>query len=205
MNCLKLKFMIKYQAVMRNKVLEHCLKNKEFVSIVRKLVSLNRIVHFEKDWFMSQLKKFKIKEDMTLSDFFNQGLNEGTCGYTSMILSLFLDDCFIVSGINKYLKGTKNSPKGEHTWIECGEKIYDPSLELISFPNDLGYKEITRISKQELLLSPNYFILNSYVKNQMSILQYEKIISNIMDYITETNVKKMCSNYLNDEIIKILE
>lgn len=176
-------------------MLEHCLKNEEFVSTLKNMISLNRVIHFEEDLFMNELRQFKIKNNMTFFDFFEQGLNEGTCGYTSMILSLFLDDCYIVLGINKYLKGTKNSPEGEHTWIESNGKVYDTSLELISFPKDLVYEEVTRISKQELLLSPNYFILNSYVKKQMSILQYEKIISNTMDYIAEINAEKMYFKY----------
>lgn len=134
--------------------------------------------------------------------FFEHGFNIGNCGYTSMLLSLVLDDCFIVSGFNQFLKGTPNSPEGEHTWIEYKGKIYDPTLELISLPNDLGYEEIARISKQELLLFPNYFILNSYVKAQKPILEYKKIIENVMDYIAETNAKKMYCQYFEDEIVR---
>lgn len=84
---------------MKSNVLEYCLENKEFDIKLKKLINLNKAYYFNTEVISL------LKENMNYYDYFEKGLNEGNCGITCMLLSLLFNNCYIVSGTNKYLKG----------------------------------------------------------------------------------------------------
>lgn len=72
------------------------------------------------------------------------GANIGACTSMALHLSFILTGCYRCSGLLPLIKGSLNSPNGEHTWLETINEIYDTSLMLIidkSYKDKIGYQE----------------------------------------------------------------
>lgn len=99
-------------------------------------------------------KIFKIKfidghKELTLKTIFKDGYNIGNCLLTSFYVSSILENPLICTGKVEILKGTKNSPSGDHVWIESDNNIIDTTLMIImpkTHPYVKYYKKDSDIS-----------------------------------------------------------
>lgn len=70
---------------------------------------------------------------LSLKTIFKDGYNIGNCLLTAHYVSTIFEDPLICTGKVEILKGTKNSPNGDHVWIETEDNIIDTTLMTI-FP-----------------------------------------------------------------------
>lgn len=178
---------------MRTKIFEECLNNSEFKEFIDVMFILNEVCFFD-ETLLKKMKNFKLTDNMSMYDFFANGLNSGHCGFTSILLSLLFDDCSIVFGENIYINGTENSPNGEHAWIKVNNKIYDTSLGLIFDGNGLGYDERFALSKNDLNSIYEYAMMKELFKKNMPVIFTDSLPKDIMDkvmnfYIERRNFK----------------
>lgn len=120
--------------------------NKEFREIIINGIKSNQISGFS-DEIWDAIEKQNIRRIRSFIDVFIDGANLGYCTVASKQLSYSFDSCYIVGGINKYLKGTTNSSDGSHTWIERNGIIYDTTFMLAidkSYAIKMGYSEENR-------------------------------------------------------------
>ncbi len=85
-----------------------------------------------------ELKVFKINfvdgyKNLSLKTIFKDGYNIGNCLLTSYYVSSILNNSLICTGKVEILKGTKNSPNGDHVWLETEDEIIDTTL-MITIP-----------------------------------------------------------------------
>ena len=102
-------------------------------------------------------KIFKIKfidghKELTLKTIFKDGYNIGNCLLTSFYVSSILENPLICTGKVEILKGTKNSPNGDHVWIETEDYIVDTTL-MIRFPKSHRY---AKYYKKDADITPNF-------------------------------------------------
>lgn len=105
---------------------------------LRLIISKNHKLKLEKYSWSKELqdKIFSIKftdvrKKLSLKTVFKNGYNIGKCLLTSYYVSTIFDDSLICTGKVEILKGTKNSPNGDHVWIETEESIIDTTLMII--------------------------------------------------------------------------
>ena len=75
---------------------------------------------------------------ISLKAIFNDGYNIGNCLLTSYYVSKAIEDSLICTGKVEILKGTKNSPNGDHVWVENEDYIIDTTL-MIKLPKKHKY------------------------------------------------------------------
>lgn len=126
--------------------------NDDFNQKFRRFLKLNFILPFDEEVY-DKISSQNIRVIDNFLTVFENGLNLGCCTPTAKQLSYSYDNVDLVSGINKYLIGTINSPNGEHSWLEIGDIIYDTTLMVKinkSIAHELGYIEEVRITYREL-------------------------------------------------------
>lgn len=80
----------------------------------------------------------------SFEQIFKEGYNIGGCTVVSKQLSYSFDSCTLCSGLLPLIEGTKNSPIGEHSWMQSGGIIYDTTLMLCltnTIAEQLGYQK----------------------------------------------------------------
>ena len=142
-----------------------------------------------------KMKDIRINENTTLYDYFNKGQNIGTCGASAVLLSLLFNEFTIVSGKMTFLEGTTNSPKGEHTWLEVGNLIYDTSLGVVVRKDTpFGYEKENEITKDEMLLSNDYKKMRKQKEYKELIDPTNNNIKGIMTYLLNAYLNKNKTN-----------
>ena len=113
--------------------------------------------------------KIKRTNVLLLRDFFEifeEGLNIGECGITSRYLSYLFDRFTLIEkGTCEILKGTKNSPKGEHAWLLVNGYIYDTTL-MLKIHEDAAYNVFGYVPYNEVTSKV-------LTRNKMYIMQKE--------------------------------
>lgn len=121
---------------------------------MRKIVSQN--LQFDlnmyalKGEYLNALCKLPLDKDIetdprlkTLGDAISLGLNIGHCGLTSRYFLRGIANGDLVIGKLPAIAGSKNSPNGEHAWVQTDNLVIDPTL-LVAIPTArayaLGYK-----------------------------------------------------------------
>lgn len=114
----------------------------------------------KEEWDRISELVFNLHNIHSFNDFFINGLNIGSCLFTSEILSYSYDDVDYVEGVLPILAGTYNCKEGRHKWLERDGKIYDTSLMLIidkyKWGEKLGYKAIHTTKWYELYYNERY-------------------------------------------------
>ena len=159
---------------MKTKIFTECMLNEEFQLFINYMLSAGKVNFFDAN-LLHIMETVKLQEGLSFYEYFFKGFNNGYCGFTCMLLSLLFENCELVVGKNKYLKGTENSPNGEHMWLNVDGRTYDTSLGLVySSGNGLGYEENVRLTKEELLKCDEYRLLNGLLLNQEPLLFQEE-------------------------------
>ena len=174
---------------MKTKIFEECLNNLEFRNFIDIMTKLNKVDFFD-ELLLKKMKTFKLTDNMTMYDFFVHGLNSGYCGFTVLLLSLMFDDCSIVFGKNDYIKGTENSPNGEHAWLKVNDKIYDTSLGLVFKGNGLGYEESFSINKSDLNFIYEYAMMDELFKKNLPVLFKDNLSQEIIEKVLSLYIDK---------------
>lgn len=106
--------------------------------ILRLIISKNHKIKLEEfSWNKDlQNKIFQIEfidghKKLSLKTIFKDGYNIGNCLLTSYYVSTIFENSLICTGKVEILKGTKNSPNGDHVWIETEDNIIDTTLMII--------------------------------------------------------------------------
>lgn len=136
----------------------------EFKKIIEEGIINNKIVGFDEDLW-NTINIIKTRTYKSFFDVFKDGMNIGSCTFTSEELSYGFKKVDLVSGIMKYIKGSKSSLNGEHSWIEDDYYIYDTSLLLIidkSYKDKMGYVEYRRIDSNFLYQNKMYEIAKEF-------------------------------------------
>ena len=170
-----------------------CMTNNGFSQGINILRKLNKTISIP-PIIIEQTKKIKFKNGKVLYDLIKQDLHIGNCGLISILMSLLFDDCSILFGKNEYLKGTVNSPNGEHAWLLVGDSIYDMTLFIQLKQEEemiLGYMENFEIRKKELLNCVAYQKWNNSYKRDEPL--NENLEQEIMDYVLNINLENRIS------------
>ena len=136
--------------------------NQEFRTSINNGIQLGKIRFFgEEEFEKMRLQNYisPTPDANTLEDMYIMGYNIGDCKGMSYQLSYSYNNVDVVTGINHFLKGTKNSQQGGHLWLETKAEIIDTSLMLIisvSYKDEMGYQEEYRITSQDLKKSQMY-------------------------------------------------
>lgn len=149
-------------------ITKELLKNEEFRNIIIKGIKEHKISGFS-DELIEKIDNQNIRRINSFLDIFKDGTNLGYCTVASKQLSYSFNNCYIVGGINKFLKNTTNSLDGSHTWIESDNTIYDTTFMLEidkSYGKLLGYIEENRYDPNldALYLSAKYFTNDQNLK-----------------------------------------
>lgn len=148
-------------------VLKDLLQNEELFNLFLKHMESGKILPFD-DQDFSKIENQNIRGINNFIDVFREGFNIGCCTPTSKQLSYSFDNVDLVSGLMENLKGTKNSPNGEHSWMEVDGYIYDTTLMLKidkSLAKELGYKEENRIMYSQLCCDKFYSCTKDYTND----------------------------------------
>lgn len=135
-----------------NQITKNNIKNNlEFRNALINGILENKISGIDEETW-KKLNELNIIGNGNIEDAFRQGFNIGACTVASKYLSFIFNNCKIAGGTNKFLKDTKNSKEGEHTWvIGPDNKIYDTTFMLIidqNYSSQIGYD-------QENIYNPN--------------------------------------------------
>lgn len=113
--------------------------------VLRLIISRNHKINLNDFSWNKELqdKIFAIKfidgyNKISLKTIFKNGYNIGNCLLTSYYVSTIFEESLICTGKVEILKGTKNSPNGDHVWIETDEHIIDTTL-MICIPKGNKY------------------------------------------------------------------
>lgn len=151
--------------------------NEEFRNIIIEGIKTGKVSGFPKELW-DKIEKQNIRRINSFLDVFKEGANLGYCTPASKQLSYSLPDgCLIAGGVVEYLKGTKNSMDGSHTWVVYDGKIYDTTLMLmidLDFASKLKYKQ-ERIDNP--LLDSNYRAAKEFT-NDTELSSNKKNVSN---------------------------
>ncbi len=148
-------------------------ENQEFKMILGQGMLQKKVTGFTSDVW-SKIRSQNIRRIRSFEDVFKDGANIGYCTVASKQLSYSFDNVEIAGGTVDFLKKTKNSENGEHTWMVCDRKIYDTSLMLIideRFSKKMGYNEENRYdpTKDKIYLSTKEFTLDSSLRKEESL------------------------------------
>lgn len=133
---------------------------------------------FQQSIFKIELDKALEDHASTLEDIFNKGFNIGHCGLTSRYIARKYNKATLYYGNASLLKGTKNSPNGEHAWTTLNGFVIDTTLMVcIPLPEaeNLGYtieKEIAHDSAR--ILSEYEIYDHEYVDEEKAITYTHK-------------------------------
>lgn len=112
---------------------------------LRLIISRNHKIKLEDySWskeFENRIYKIKFKDGyktLSLKTIFKDGYNIGNCLLTAYYVATIFERPLICTGKVEILKGTKNSPSGDHVWIEVDDMIIDTTL-MVSIPLDSKY------------------------------------------------------------------
>ena len=113
--------------------------------ILRLIISKNHKIKLEEFSWDKELqnKIFQIEfvdghKKLSLKTIFKDGYNIGNCLLTSYYVSTIFENSLICTGKVEILKGTKNSPNGDHVWVENEDYIIDTTL-MIKLPKKHKY------------------------------------------------------------------
>lgn len=102
---------------------------------LRKIISAKHRINLEAHAWSKDFRDevFKIEfldgySKSSLKTIFDDGYNIGNCLLTANYVSSVIPEASICTGRVDILKGTKNSPKGDHVWIETDDEIIDTTL-----------------------------------------------------------------------------
>ena len=115
--------------------------NEEFKQFIDEGVATGNIVGFSEELWQKIDDQNQIGLD-TFERVFQEGVNIGGCTIVSKQLSYSFRTCELCSGLLPLIKGTKNSPVGDHSWMTSDNKVYDTSLMIIMskpYAQRLGY------------------------------------------------------------------
>lgn len=133
---------------------------------------------FKQQVFSTPLDNYLEKNAHTLGEIYEQGFNIGYCGLTSRYIARQFSEAELFYGHATLLKGTKNSPNGEHAWTVINNFLIDSTLMLCIPINEiqkLGYtpkREIAHNSAR--LLSENEVYNNEYELQKQKGITYKK-------------------------------
>ena len=106
--------------------------------ILRLIISKNHKIKLEEFSWNKELqnKIFQIEfvdghKKLSLKTIFKDGYNIGNCLLTSYYVSTIFENSLICTGKVEIHKRTKNSPDGDHVWIETEDNIIDTTLMII--------------------------------------------------------------------------
>lgn len=127
--------------------------------ILRLIISKNHKIRLRDFSWNKELEEkiFSIKfidgyKTLSLKTIFKNGYNIGNCLLTSYYVSSIFENSLICTGKVAILKGTKNSPNGDHVWIETDTHIIDTTLMLI-IPKNCSYANLYDKSSD---IKPNF-------------------------------------------------
>lgn len=154
-----------------------CLKkvfelNPEFKDLILKNIELGKIRYFSDDeWDKIKAQNYASMHPEVNSyyDIFRLGGNEGNCTGCSKQLSYSYNNISIAGGLLPILIGTRNSPNGEHTWLENDKEIIDTSLLLIidkSLKEQIGYQTENIYTPTMLNENPHYSARKQFVNDR---------------------------------------
>ncbi len=113
--------------------------------VLRLIISKNHKIKLKN---FAWTKKFELKifsiefkdgrDSYMLETIFKDGYNIGNCLLTAYYVSTVLENSLICTGKVEILKGTKNSPNGDHVWLETENEIIDTTL-MITIPKNHSY------------------------------------------------------------------
>ena len=114
----------------------------------------------------------------TLEEIFQKGFNIGHCGLTSRYVARKYDKATLYYGNASLLKGTKNSPNGEHAWITINGFVIDTTL-MICIPlteaKKLGYIPEREIAHDSARILSEYDVFDhEYTEEQKGIILTHK-------------------------------
>jgi hypothetical protein len=135
--------------------------NAELLNYIKneKIYCFEDFMYNENETLLEATKKVNVETYSSLYEYFKTGEHIGNCGTTSKLIGImFNNPNYIVKGNSILLKGSENSPNGEHSWIEAkinnSEYIIDTSLLLVipkELEEKLGYKAIKKVNKEDML------------------------------------------------------
>lgn len=116
----------------------------------------------------------------TLEEIFQKGFNIGHCGLTSRYVARKYDKATLYYGNASLLKGTKNSPNGEHAWTTLDGYLIDSTL-MIAIPleliHELGYTPESQIAHSSARMLSEYDVYD-HEFNEENKKNYKKLILN---------------------------
>ena len=118
-------------------------EDENFRNLIIKGINENKVMGFPSELW-DKIKSQNIRGIPSFETIFKEGINIGGCTKVSEQLSYSFPYCYLCGGILPILIGTKNCPKGEHSWISYERKVIDTTLMLIineDYSIELGYKE----------------------------------------------------------------
>lgn len=131
--------------------------------------------------FLNKLRKLNVFSGFSFSFLrvFEEGVNVGSCGETTVALSFLFENFEQHTGFLEALKGSKNSPNGEHSWLVVGEYIYDTTLMLkihCSIATELGYRT-EEVKSAEFFMNDSIYCIRREISkedNSELIIQEEQ-------------------------------
>lgn len=121
-------------------------ENEQFRKNILEGIEQRKVFGFN-DFLWDKIESQNIRRIDNFLDVFRDGANIGYCTVASKQLSYSLNTCFICGGVLPILKGTRNCPEGNHTWIVENEYVIDTTLMLIideEYSKKIGYIEMNR-------------------------------------------------------------
>lgn len=124
--------------------------NKELYKRLMVLVNMGKVIDLSSNKCFEEYEKINIggkyNPELTLGKALRKGLNYGRCGLFSKIFSNTILQGYKHTynvGYLDVISGSKNSPNGNHAWIETNNYIIDTSLLMaipIEFKKSFGYE-----------------------------------------------------------------
>ena len=125
--------------------------NEEFKNIIDEGIQTGEIIGFPEELWI-KIDEQNIRGLDTFERVFMEGYNIGGCTIVSKQLSYSFTNCYLCSGLLPLIKGTKNSPNGEHSWMMSDNQVYDTTLMIIMsqrIANKLGYQTEAKYNPRE--------------------------------------------------------
>lgn len=138
------------------------------------------------DELINSFKKMNVPMPFIISfyNIFKEGLNIGSCGFTSRYLSFLFESFTLVEfGTCELVKGTEGAPNGEHSWIISNGFVYDTTLmlkidEVIAL-NFLGYTPRDVIYSEDLLKDELYLMQKDIVMDYEMVIWKKRILNKV--------------------------
>lgn len=119
------------------------IENSSFKRIIDEGYKNGEVIGFPEELW-EKIDDQNIREIDSFEDVFKEGYNIGGCTKVSKQLSYSFKKSKLCSGLLPLIKGTKNSPIGEHSWMESEGITYDTTLMLCmkkEMVSKLGYQK----------------------------------------------------------------